>query len=148
MPSVPLIHKSIDIAASPGKVFDYVTDSSAQPEWITFVKKVEITSGDGKSEGTTDRCLFKLGSRAQTVDAVWTAYDPPRSFTRKATSGLEMEGRMAFEPRDDGTYVEWIVDYRPPMGSLGTLLDALFMNRVFQNEMEESLESLGAQLEG
>ncbi len=144
---MPLIRKSIDIAASPDKVFEFVTNASTQPEWTTFIKNVEITSGDGKSEGTTDRCLFKLGPRAQNLDAKWTEYDWPRSFARKATSGPEMEGRMTFEPKDDGTYVEWIVDYRPPMGPLGALIDALFMNRLFQNEMEESLESLKARLE-
>ncbi len=143
-----LIRKSIDIGASPEKVFDYATSLSTQPDWITFVKEAEITSGDAKSAGTTDRCVFKLGPRAQTLDAVWTEYDPPRSFARETTSGLEMEGRLTFEPRDDGTHVEWMVDYRPPMGPLGALADILFMNRVFQNEMEESLESLQARLEG
>ena len=145
---MPLIRKSIDISASPEQAFGYVTDPSTQPDWITFIREVEITSGDAKSAGTTDRCLFKLGPRAQTLDAVWTEYDPPRSFARKATSGPAMEGRMTFEPRDDGAYVEWTVDYRPPMGPLGALIDALFMNRLFQNEMEESLESLKARLEG
>ncbi len=145
---MPFIRKSIDIAASPEKVFDRATDPSAQRDWITFIKEVEITSGDGKTEGTTDRRLFKLGPRTQALDEVWTEYDPPRSFAREVTSGLEMEARMTFEPRTDGTYVEWIVDYRPPMGPLGILLDALFMNRLFQNEIEESLESLKAQLEG
>ena len=145
---MPLIRMSIDISASPEDVFNYVTNSFTQPDWITFIREVEITSGDGKSEGTTDRCLFKLGPRAQTLDAVWTEYDPPRAFAREATSGLEMEGRMTFDFRGDGTHVEWIMDYEPPMGPLGVLLDALFMNRVFQNELEESLESLKAQLEG
>jgi uncharacterized membrane protein len=147
-PGVPLIRKSIHISASPEDVFNYVTNTSTQPDWISFIREVEITSGDGKSEGTTDRCLFKLGPRAQTLDAVWTEYDPPRAFAREATSGLEMEGRMTFDLRDDGTHVEWTMSYEPPMGPLGALLDALFMNRVFQNEMEESLESLKARLEG
>jgi uncharacterized membrane protein len=145
---VPLIRKSIAISASPEDVFNYVTNYSTQPDWITFIREVEITSGDGKSEGTTDRCLFKLGPRAQTLDAVWTEYDPPRAFAGEATSGLEMEGRMTFDPGDGGTHVEWTISYEPPMGPLGALLDALFMNRLFQNEIEESLESLKAQLEG
>ncbi len=145
---MPVIRKSIDISVSPEKVFDYATDSSTQPDWITFIREVEITSGDAKSKGTTDRCVLKLGPRAQTLDAVWTEYDPPRSFARKATSGAEMVGSMTFEPREDGTIVEWTVDYRPSMGALGALMDTLFMNRVFQNEMEESLESLKARLEG
>ena len=145
---MPSIRKSIDIDASPDNVFNYVTNTATQPDWIKFIKQVDITSGEGQGKGTTDRCVIKLGPRAQTMEALWTEYDPPRLFARKATSGMEMEGRMTFEPRDDGTHVEWTIGYKPPMGPLGTAVDALFMNRVFQNEIEESLESLKAQLEG
>ncbi len=145
---MPSILKSIDIDASPDNVFNYVTNVSTQPDWIKFLKAIDITSGDGQTKGTTDRCVIKLGVRAQEVEALWTEYDPPRAFARKATSGMEMEGRMTFEPSDDGTHVEWTIGYRPSMGSLGMVVDALFMNRVFQNEIEESLESLKAQLEG
>ncbi len=145
---MPRILKSIDIDASPDKAFSYVTNASTQPDWIKFMKQVDITSGDGQSRGTTERSIFKLGPRAQAMDALWTEYDPPRSFARKATSGMGMDGRMTFEPIDDGTHVEWVIGYRPPLGALGLMADALFMNRVFQNEIEESLESLKAQLEG
>ena len=145
---MPHIRKYIDIEASPDNVFSYVTNVSTQPDWIKFMKAVDITSGDGQSKGTTDHCVIKLGPRAREMDALWTEYDPPRSFARKATSGMEMEGRMTFEPSDDGTHVVWMIGYKPPMGSLGMVVDALFMNRVFQNEIEESLESLKAQLEG
>ncbi len=142
------ILKYIDIDASPDNVFNYVTNVSTQPDWIKFMKSVDITSGDGQTKGTTDRSVIKLGPRAQEVEALWTEYDPPRLFARKATSGMDMAGRMTFEPSDDGTHVEWTIGYRPPMGPLGMVVDALFMNRVFQNEIEESLESLKAQLEG
>ena len=145
---MPSFLKSIDIDASPDNVFNYVTNASTQPDWIMFMKSVDITAGDGQSKGTTDRSVIKLGPRAQEVEALWTEYDPPRAFARKATSGMEMEGRMTFEPSDDGTHVEWMIAYKPPMGSLGMVVDALFMNRVFQNEVEESLERLKAQLEG
>ncbi len=145
---MPRILKSIDIDVSPENVFNYVTNTSTQPDWIKFVQAVDITSGDGQSKGTTDHCVIKLGPRAQTMDALWTEYDPPRAFARKATSGMEMEGRMTFEPVDDGTRVEWTIGYKPPLGTLGMVVDALFLNRVFQNEVEESLESLKAQLEG
>ncbi len=145
---MPRILKSIDIDASPDKVFSYVTNAPTQPDWIKFMKQVDITSGGDLGKGTTDRCVIKLGPRAQTMAALWTEYEPPRLFARRATSGMEMEGRMTFEPRDDGTHVEWTIGYKPPLGALGVMADALFMNRVFQNEVEESLESLKAQLEG
>jgi len=44
--------------------------------------------------------------------------------------------------------VEWLVEYEPPMGMLGRLMDALLMNRVFQNDIETSLERLKVRLEG
>jgi uncharacterized membrane protein len=145
---LPRIRKTIEIEASPEHVFGYATNASTQTAWIKFLKQIDITSGDGQSKGTTDRCVVKLGPSAQAVDATWTEYDPPRTFARKTTGGMEMEGRMAFLPSDAGTRVEWTIGYKPPMGPLGALFDALFMNRVFQNEIEESLESLKAQLEG
>ena len=145
---MPRIRKTIEIEASPEHVFSYATNASTQTDWIKFLSQIDITSGDGQSQGTTDRCVVKLGPRAQAVDAVWTEYDAPRAFARKTTDGMEMEGRMTFQPADGGTRVEWTIGYKPPMGPLGALVDALFMNRVFQNEIEESLESLKAQLEG
>ena len=145
---MPRIRKTIEIEASPEHVFSYATNASTQTGWVKFLKQIDITSGDGQSQGTTDRCVVKLGPRAQAVDAVWTEYDAPRAFARKTTGGMAMEGRMTFQPSDAGTRVEWTIGYKPPMGPLGAVVDALFMNRVFQNEIEESLESLKAQLEG
>ncbi len=145
---MPAIRKSIDIEASPDNVFNYATNVATRPDWIKFVSEVDITAGDGRSKDTTDRCVVKLGPRIQTVESLWAEYDPPRVFGRKTTSGIEMEERMTFEASDGGTHVEWTMAYSPPMGRLGVVVDALFMNRVFQNEIEESLESLKAQLEG
>ncbi len=144
---MPRIHKSIDIDASREHVFALAVDPARQPEWITFIKEIEITSGDGKSAGTTDRCVFKLGPRTQTFEAEWTEYKANESFARRATSGATMQGRMTFTPTDGSTLVQWTVEYRPPFGPLGALFDLLFMNRVFQNEMEESLDKLKEALE-
>jgi uncharacterized membrane protein len=54
---------------------------------------------------------------------------------------------MTFTPADGGTRVEWMVDYKPPMGPAGAFMDAFMMNRVFQNELEASLENLKTALE-
>jgi uncharacterized membrane protein len=145
---LPRIRKSIEIEASPENVFNYVANPATMPDWVNFIREAEVVSGDGKSKGTTDRTVFKLGPRAQTVEALWAEYDPPNTFVRRHTSGLDLENRISLSPSDGATRVEWAIAYRPPMGPVGALFDVLFMNRVFQNEMEESLESLKAQLEG
>ena len=146
---MPRIRKSIDIEAPRERVFAMATDPAQQSQWTTFLQQVEVTAGDGKSVGTRDRCLMKVGPRAQEMEAEWTEYRENEAFARRATSGMDIQGRMTFTPLGEGsTRVDWTIEYTPPMGALGLLVDALFMSRVFQNQVEDSLERLKAQLEG
>ena len=145
---MPQIRKSINVSVSPDNVFGYVTNPKTIPDWVRFIREFQITSGDGKSAGTRDQAVFKLGPRAQRQEGEWTEYDPPNTFARTVSEGTAMQSRMTLAVSDGGTFLEWSMRYTPPMGPLGMAVDALFMNRVFQNEMEESLETLKAQLEG
>lgn len=145
---MPQIRRSIDITVSPDNAFAYVTNPTTIPDWTQFIREMEITDGDGKSAGTRDAAVFKLGPRAQRQKGEWTVYEPPTTFVRTVSEGTPMESRMTFRAEGEGTRVEWSMRYTPPLGPVGMMIDALFMNRVFQNEMEESLESLKAQLEG
>jgi uncharacterized membrane protein len=139
--------KSIRIDAPREHVFALATDVSRQPDWTTFVKEGVITSGDGKSAGTTDRTIVRVGPRATKAENVWTEYATGEVFARRATSGLEMEEKLTFKPAGNGTEVQWMVVYKPPFGLLGTFMDVFMMNRVYQNEIEASLERLKAELE-
>lgn len=139
--------KSIRIDAPREHVFALATDLSRQPDWTTFVKEGAITSGDGKSAGTTDRMVVRIGPRATKLEGVWTEYTTGERFARRATSGLKMEERMLFTPVGNGTDVQWSVSYDPPFGPIGKFMDVFMMNRVYQNEIEGSLERLKAELE-
>jgi uncharacterized membrane protein len=144
---LPRVVKSIRIDAPREHVFALATDITRQPDWTTFVKEGAITSGDGRSAGTTDRMVIKVGPRATHAENVWTEYNAGERFARRATSGMKMEERMLFTPVGNGTDVQWAVNYTPPMGPLGKFMDAFMMNRVYQNEIEASLERLKAELE-
>ena len=139
--------KSIRIDAPREHVFALATDVTRQPDWTTFVKEGLITSGDGKSAGTTDRTVVQVGPRPTKAESVWTEYTTGERFARRATSGMEMEERMLFTPVGNGTDVQWAVRYTPPMGPLGKFMDVFMMNRVYQNEIEASLERLKEALE-
>jgi len=141
------VAKSIQIDAPREHIFALATDIARQPDWTTFVKEGLITSGDGKSAGTRDRTTFKVGPRSTTAENLWTAYNPGELFTRRSVMGMTQEETMQFTPAGNSTLVQWIVDYRPPMGPMGRFMDALMMNRVYQNEIEGSLERLKAALE-
>ena len=141
------IVKSVQIDAPREHVFALALDFSRQPEWTTFIKEALITSGDGKSAGTTDRSVIKVGPRASESEGEWTEYKAGELFARRSIAGMSMRERMTFTPADGGTWVEWEVVYKPPMGPLGRFMDAFMMNRVFQNEIEASLENLKVALE-
>ena len=139
--------KSIRIDAPREHVFALATDLSRQPDWTTFVKEGAITSGDGKSAGTTDRMVVQIGPRATKSEGLWTEYTTGERFARRATSGMRMEERMLFTPVGNGTDVQWAINYEPPLGPVGKFMDVFMMNRVYQNEIEASLERLKAELE-
>ena len=139
--------KSIRIDAPREHVFALATDVTRQPDWTTFVKEGLITSGDGKSAGTTDRTVVQVGPRPTKAESVWTEYTIGERFARRATSGMQMEERMLFTAVGNGTDVQWAVNYTPPMGPLGKFMDVFMMNRVYQNEIEASLERLKEALE-
>src|SRR3972149_6818613 len=107
--------KSIRIDAPREHVFALATDIARQPDWTTFVKEGLITSGDGKSAGTTDRTVVKVGPRATKAENVWTEYATGETFARRATSGMQVEERLTFTPAGNSTDVEWLVNYTPPM---------------------------------
>jgi ligand-binding SRPBCC domain-containing protein len=59
------------------------------------------------------------------------AYEPPRLFRDVQVIGpyRQWDHRHWFRPQDGGTLVEDLVIYEPPFGSLGTLLDVVFIRR-------------------
>ena len=145
---MPRIFKSIHIEAPPQKVFPLAVDPAHQPQWHISLKKVEPVSGDGKSQGSAFRWTFKMGPRGQQMDSTVMDYVENQSYARHCSGDLQIQDRLSFYASQGGTRVEWSIKYTPPLGYLGVLLDAVLMNRVFQNDMETSLENLKAQAEG
>jgi hypothetical protein len=58
-----------------------------------------------------------------------------------------MTDRLSVVKSGDGTKVAWSVDYIPPMGAMGKLMDQLFMVRLFDQLMKDSLTLLRQRLE-
>ncbi|HZP25692.1 MAG TPA: SRPBCC family protein [Dehalococcoidia bacterium] len=146
---MPLINKSIEIEAPREQVFAEAADPTKQPDWALFLKDIAVTSGDGRSPGSRQAWLFKVGPRpAETMEAVVTQFHENESVSRQTSSGLPLSESMNFIAVDDGTTrVHWSIEYKPPLGPLGKMLDGIFINRVFQNDIETSLERLKRRLE-
>ncbi len=144
---MPRLTASIEIDAPKEHVFALAADVSKQPEWTTFIKEVAITSGDGKSEGTTDKTVIKVGPRPHKVEGTWTEYKPGESVARRFTGYMQMQDRLSVSPSGSGSRVQWTVSYKPPFGIIGKFMAWFMMARIFQNELEASLENLKSALE-
>lgn len=141
---MPRLDNSIDIRAPADKVFQYISDPATQPEWVKWAK---ATSLEKQGLGTTTSMLMQVGPRKERVETIVTEYKANEYLARRNTRGMEMTDRLAVVPLGDTTKVAWSIDYVPPMGALGKLVDVLFMVRLFDQLMKDSLALLKQRLE-
>ena len=75
---------SIEIAASPESVFDYVTDVVREPEWNPQLRVAEKLTAGPAGTGTRYRVRFGRGVGEALIEN--TAFDRPRSWSAVSTS--------------------------------------------------------------
>jgi uncharacterized membrane protein len=144
---MPRLDHTIDIKASRQTVFEYVSDVDSRPEWVKWTKQAEVTSPDHVGVGSTDWMLMQVGPRKQNVEGIVIEYKDGQLFTRRHTKGMDMTDRIGVVSLGDLTKVAWSVEYTPPMGAMGKVMDFLFMVRLFDQLMTDSLDILKLRLE-
>jgi uncharacterized membrane protein len=146
---MPRLDNSIDIKLPKERVFEYVSDVTARPEWVKWTKRAEVTSSTEREVGSTDAGVMQVGPQKQKVEAIVTEYRPDYVYTRRHTRGMELTDRIAVvpSPSGEGTKVAWSVEYTPPMGIMGKMMDSMFMVRLFDQLMKDSLDNLRDRLE-
>jgi uncharacterized membrane protein len=145
---MPRIDSSIDIKVPRDKVFAYITDVESFPEWVKWAKETEVTSPERKGLGATDAMLMQVGPKKERVEAIVIEYKDGELFTRRHTRGMQMTDRLAVVATLEGSKVAWSVEYTPPMGMMGKMMDMLFMETLFLQLQEDSLTNLKQRLEG
>jgi uncharacterized membrane protein len=144
---MPRLDNSIDIKAPVDQVFAFVSDITTHPDWVKWTKDAEITSVEKAGLGATSTMKMQVGPRKETVEAIVTEFKPNEFVTWRHTRGMEMTDRLSVVPFREGTKVAWSVDYTPPMGGMGKLMDMLFMERLFDQLAKDSMTQLKARLE-
>ncbi|HEX5367826.1 MAG TPA: SRPBCC family protein [Dehalococcoidia bacterium] len=144
---MPRLDNVIDIKAPVDKVFAYVADVTSHPEWVKWTKRAEVTSLEHKGVGSTSAGVMQVGPRKQNIEDIVTEYKEGEFLTRRTTRGLEMTDRLSVLNMGDTTKVAWSIDYHPPMGGVGKLMDKLFTERLFDQLMKDSLTNLKERLE-
>ena len=102
--------ESIDIDASPERVYAVAIDYERYPEWATDVKEVEVLDRDPEGRGT--RVKYKISALGNTIGYI-LAYDysdAPDGFSwklEKAQVLSQLDGEYRFDPDGAGTRVSY-----------------------------------------
>jgi uncharacterized membrane protein len=144
---MPRLDNSIDIKAPADQVFAYVSDVTTHPEWVKWTKEAEVTSIGKTGVGATSAGVMQVGAKKQEIETLVTEYREGEFITRRNTRGLQMTDRLSVLPFGEGTKVAWSIDYTPPMGGLGKLMNTIFMERLFDQLMGDSLTNLKERME-
>ncbi len=139
---------SLDIAAPPQKVYDYLVDFTKHAEWSMSVHKIELIAGEAGKVGAQYRASEVIPQDI-TSFATITALEPPRLIAWESTDHqvFRTNWEMRIEPNaSGGTHLTDSVTFHP-LSDFGTMvLDTI---RVPQVEPENlaSLERVKKNLE-
>ncbi len=127
------------------EVFAYVTDLRNNIQWMTGVIAAEMTSPGPVKVGATYKFDIKtMGMKMETSGEV-TAYEPPKKYAWKATSGpFPMSGGTTFESVEGGTRVTDVIEAEP--GGFFKIAEPLLMKQQ-QSQMEKDMKRLKEILE-
>jgi uncharacterized membrane protein len=144
---VTRVDNSIDIKAPKEKIFAFISDLEARPQWVKWAKQTEVTSMQKEGVGTTDREFLQVGPQKQRVEGLVTDFQPGYTLARRLTRGMDMNERVSVVNLGDATKVAYSVEYTPPMGMMGRMIDFVFMAKLFDQLMEDSLTILKERME-
>ena len=138
---------SIEIEASPERVWKLVMDPDRLDEWVSIHRGLGDVSDRPLKDGSTleqTLCLrgvnfhvrWKVAKATAPKLAVWEGKGPARSRTRT-------EYRLA-ENGNGGTRFDYETEFKPPLGPLGAAAGRALMGGVPKREATRTLEQLKA----
>ena len=132
------ITKSIEIEASPEKVWAFLTNIEKINETAKGFAEYTQTSKGPMGVGSTVHVISKAGGSQIEADMEVTEFEKNKKFTMRTVgaSKFKMEQIITLEPTAKGTKAAFNANYTMPYSILGKIVDKL---RV-QKEVEKSLD--------
>ena len=144
---MPKIERSVTINAPVKKIFDYIADPKLQVEWLPGMIEVKDIKQTKEGVGSTYKFSYKVaGMRFEGEDIV-EEYIPNKKMVTRSKGGIESSWTWNFEPYNDGTKVEVIVEYKVPIPVLGKIAEALVLKQT-EREADHALANIKDKMEG
>jgi uncharacterized protein YndB with AHSA1/START domain len=138
------VKKSTVINAPPERVFAYVTEPAAMPEWLA--KMVEVRNVLGTGEGQQYEWTFKYVGLLLRGQSVVLQHVPNALVVTQSIGTIDSTWTFNLEPHEEGTSLTIEVEYSVPIPVLGKLAEHIAVRRDAR-DLETSLTNVKEMLE-
>lgn len=114
--------ESIEIAATPQKILEVVSDVDSYPDWMPAFKLARILEKD--EQGRPTRAEFEVDARLKVVDYTLEYAYPQDGIEWKSVGGSvkQIDGAYSLQPKGDNTLVTYRYAIDPGFSVPGFLL--------------------------
>ncbi len=133
------IRSRIEIDAPIADVWARVADVERQPDWMTDLKAVRVSSPGPTGVGTRAEGQIRILGVPVADPVEIVEFSPPHRFAIRHQGRFSGSGVITLDTLDGGrrTRVEWAETLVPPvLPNLGALLQGPLLGRVFQTDLE------------
>ena len=141
--------KSVEIEASPEKVWAFIGDMEKMNELTKGSSEGQYTSKGPIGVGTTMHYVGKAGGQQAEWDMEVTEFEKYKKTSAHTVgaSKLKMKNSYTLEPTARGTKLATIMDYELPYSILGKIIDKLKVSKDIEKMTEKQLEGIKKALE-
>ncbi len=143
------VTKTIEIEASPEKVFAFLIDSEKMNEITKGYMEVEPTSKGPLGVGSTAHHVASAGRNQQEFDTEITEFVKNKKGAVRTigASKFKMTASYALEPTAKGTKLTYSMDYELPYSVLGKIIDKLKVGKDMEKNIGAMIEKVKKTLE-
>lgn len=142
------VEEQVEIAATPAKVYDFISDIDRLGEWVSIHQWAESKEKGGLKAGDELTQCLKLAGRPFKVRWKVVESDRPNRLVWEGRGPVRSKAKVVNEltETDKGTRFTYCNEYELPGGALGRMAGPM-VTRVTGGELKKSLKTLKSILE-
>lgn len=142
------VEQSVDIAATPERIYEVIMDPACLERWVTIHKELETAPAGTLERGSELTQRLHLAGRDFTVHWKVIENRPARKVVWEGKGPLRSHAGVTYEltPNDVGTRFTYTNEFALPGGPLGRFAGPV-VRRVTTGEIDKSLGRLRALVE-
>lgn len=143
------VTQSIEIPASPEKVFALLLDLEKMNEALKGGLKGQYTSKGPVGVGSTSHMVGKVGNIEAETDMEIYEFVKDKKVSMRTIGASKISGDVQWTcaPTAKGTQLTYTIDYEMPYSILGKIIDKLKVSKDIEKNMERDLSNIKTALE-